>query len=55
MERFRGIKEDKTTIWVSLNTKEELDKFKIIKEEPYDSVLKRLIKSSSLKRQEAEA
>lgn len=37
------IKEEKTTIWIDLNTKKELDKLKIIDRETYESVIKRLL------------
>jgi len=43
MERFRGIEKDKTTIWISMDTKAELDRIKIIPEEPYEKVVRRLI------------
>jgi len=53
MERFRGIKEDKTTIWISMDTKAELDRIKIIPEEPYEKVVRRLIEV--YEKQEAQA
>ena len=33
-----------TTIWIPIETKEELDSLKIIEEEPYHKVVSRLIK-----------
>ena len=53
MERFREIKEDKTTIWISMDTKAELDRIKIIPEEPYEKVVRRLIEV--YEKQEAQA
>jgi hypothetical protein len=43
MSSFRERKEDKTTIWISMDTKAELDRIKIIQEEPYEKVIRRLI------------
>jgi len=54
MERFREIEKDKTTIWISMDTKAELDRIKIIPEEPYEKVVKRLIQFYE-RQQEAKA
>jgi len=54
MTNFRERKENKTTIWISLDTKAELDRIKIIPEEPYEKVVKRLIDAYERK-QEAKA
>jgi len=54
MTSFRERKEDKTTIWVSMDTKAELDRIKIIPEEPYEKVIKRLIETY-IRQQEAKA
>jgi len=53
MDTLRERKEDKTTIWISMDTKAELDRIKIIPEEPYEKVVRRLIEI--YERQEAEA
>ena len=43
MDISRERKLDKTTIWISIDTKAELDRIKIIPEEPYEKVVRRLI------------
>ena len=37
-------KGEKTTIWVGEDTKTDLDKLKIIEQEPYDMIVRKLIK-----------
>ena len=53
MDNLRERKEYKTTIWISMDTKAELDRIKIIPEEPYEKVVRRLIEI--YERQEARA
>ena len=53
MDILRERKEDKTTIWISMDTKAELDRIKIIPEEPYEKVVRRLIEV--YEKQEAQA
>jgi len=48
-------KENGTVMYIHISTKEELEKLKIIPEEPYDKVITRLIASFKEKKRETEA
>jgi hypothetical protein len=50
-------KEDSRTMWINIETKKKLDQMKLVPQEPYDSVIRRLIalsENQSVENMEAE-